>query len=284
MTLPARGHLPASPFITAAFERSVLERVLRIADESAATDAVANLFVDKDPGEVTPEMVTDALSSQGVQGDALEPVLRRVFARAATAFLADGDQLSDAEVTYLERLRDALCLDPGRCQAALVAVRRKANLVSDRDLLERYADVTRQLVQEENHRINERMTWLVQLEGLLFAAVGFVWGKPDDQRIVIALAVLGIFSTAAIFTSLWWAVKAMDDIERDWRDGFGQYYCGPRVIGKGWTTVAGPDDARKMKRQRMFLLHPPFAVPSVSFVAWCAVLIIRIGFPYTLVP
>src|SRR5439155_13633195 len=53
-------------------------------------------------------------------------------------------------------------------------------------------DVIRQMINVENTVINHRLTWFATLEGLLFSALGFAWGKPDAHALVRVLAVLGM--------------------------------------------------------------------------------------------
>jgi hypothetical protein len=72
--------------------------------------------------------------------------------------------------------------------------------------LEAYAEITRSLIAQENARLNERTTWLLQLHGLLFAALAFAWGK--DSFVILLLSVVGILSSLAIGNGLRWAVKA----------------------------------------------------------------------------
>ena len=46
----------------------------------------------------------------------------------------------------------------------------------------RDAEVIRKMIIDENSLINNRITWLSAFQGLLFAALGFFWGKPGAFR------------------------------------------------------------------------------------------------------
>ncbi len=127
--------------------------------------------------------------------------------------------------------------------------------------LEQYAEITRNLIAQENLRANERATWLIQLQGLLFTALAFAW--KDAHRLVWLLVGLGIFSTLAIGNSLRWTTKAIDSIEDEWSTR-GDKYSGPRIIG------LGKHDGMRYER---WGLHPQYNLPLIFILGWLVVLI-----------
>lgn len=40
-------------------------------------------------------------------------------------------------------------------------------------------------VMHENDLMNHRIIWFITLQGLLFAALGFSWGKTDAKNLII---------------------------------------------------------------------------------------------------
>jgi hypothetical protein len=133
------------------------------------------------------------------------------------------------------------------------------------DRLEDYAEITRNLISQENARLNERTTWLLQLHGFLFAALAFAWEK--DSFVVLLLSAVGILSSLAIGNSLRWASRAMDDIEEEWNNK-GKAYEGPRIIG-----MSGE---KEKFFERKLLLHPPYRLPIILTMSWVAVLLFQI--------
>jgi len=129
------------------------------------------------------------------------------------------------------------------------------------DHLEKYAEITRNLIIQENARLNERTTWLLQLQGLLFAALAFAWGK--ESLLIWLLSGVGILSSLAIGKALHSAIKAIDSIEMEWRSK-GIEYKGPRIIG------LGRYDAWRFERQ--VLLLPAYNLPIIFVTAWIIVL------------
>jgi hypothetical protein len=130
--------------------------------------------------------------------------------------------------------------------------------------LEKNAAVTRELLRHESDLLNHRMAWLVQSQGLLFAALAFSWDK--EPRLPILLATLGIMSAI----SLGMATSLMSDANKQIHDWWKsetpeeeqQHY---RVIGL-WEPKTG---FRRMMR-------PWRALPVIFAVAWVGVIILRI--------
>jgi len=57
-----------------------------------------------------------------------------------------------------------------------------------------HSNTIRTMIEHENLLVNYRLTWLIALQGLLFAALGFAWGKPDTRQIIEVFCWMGIFS------------------------------------------------------------------------------------------
>jgi hypothetical protein len=136
--------------------------------------------------------------------------------------------------------------------------------------LEEYAAITRSLISEENARINERTTWLLQLHGFLFAGLAFAW-EAKDPFVIILLSAVGILSSLAIGNSLRWATRAMDSIQDEWNYKQSTYK-GPRIIG------TSQESGGLIERQ--LLLHPPYMLTSILTVVWLVALVYRVAIHY----
>jgi hypothetical protein len=65
---------------------------------------------------------------------------------------------------------------------------------------DRLVEVVREQIHHENELVNQRITWLIQSEGLLFAALAFAWEK--SAKLSVLLAILGIATALSIGTAI----------------------------------------------------------------------------------
>jgi len=113
-----RDRVP-SPFSQspASEPRSWIKRAFGISSRISAAGALAHLFTARDPGDVSPVDVSNVLDHYGVRGPAARDLLVEVFTNALAAFIAD-DEVSEAELDYLHRLRSALSLSDTEVESA----------------------------------------------------------------------------------------------------------------------------------------------------------------------
>jgi hypothetical protein len=121
----------------------------------------------------------------------------------------------------------------------------------------------RELIKHENDLVNQRMGWLIQIQGLLFAALGFAW-KAAPASLVFLICTLGVATAVSLWSALalyspavrqlrnWWEDRRPDDIVE-----------GPDVIGF-WSPCSGI----------ACLLRPWRALPAIFIIAWISVLIL----------
>jgi hypothetical protein len=119
--------------------------------------------------------------------------------------------------------------------------------------------VVREQIRHENELVHQRLTWLIQLQGLLFAALAFAWGK--GEALVCLISFLGVGTAVSLWSALrhygpavrqlaqWWSVRRPDD------------FAGPDVIG-----LWAPSD--RLARW----LRPWRFLPWVFVAAWVFVL------------
>lgn len=122
--------------------------------------------------------------------------------------------------------------------------------------------IAREMVKHENELTNQRMTWLLTLQGLLFAALSFAWEK--SLALVIVLAVVGsvtAFSTSIVLAS---AQKAHERLRQWWAAHKPADYDGPGIHGY-W---------KEGGRVHWFLL-PWHCLPWLLMAAWVSVAILN---------
>ena len=95
--------------------------------------------------------------------------------------------------------------------------------------IERTAEMLREMVRHEDDLRNHRITWLCQLQGFLFASLGFAWGK--SQRLTTILAVLGLTFGFLILIALLSGTAAHLRIRKWWRETKPADHKGPDVFG-----------------------------------------------------
>jgi hypothetical protein len=131
--------------------------------------------------------------------------------------------------------------------------------------LERNAAVTRELLRHESDLLHHRMTWLVQSQGLLFAALAFSWDK--EPRLPILLASLGIVSAFSLGLATSLMSTANKEIYEWWKSVTPEAKQPQfRVVGR-WEPTTG------IRR----LMRPWRALPIIFAVAWFGVIILKIA-------
>lgn len=127
-------------------------------------------------------------------------------------------------------------------------------------------EIVRSMIEKENEFINHRITWLMTVQGLLFASLGFAWDKANVQGFMELLCVLGIAVSIIALCSLTWALIAIARLCDWWEANKPSDYRGPNVIG-----MSPP-------KNRVFrALGPPSYFPILFIIAWLAVLWMRSG-------
>jgi hypothetical protein len=97
------------------------------------------------------------------------------------------------------------------------------------DDIDKMAAVLREMARHEDQQKHNRITWLCQLQGFLFASLGFAWGKSDQLTVV--LAALGIATALLVFQGTLAASIAHQRIRTWWNREKPADYSGPDVVG-----------------------------------------------------
>ena len=96
-----------------------------------------------------------------------------------------------------------------------------------------YYEQMRDLLKHEDSLMGQRMNGLFTVQGILFAAVGFVWREYADRRIILMIGAIGCIAAALYGIELYLGNRAIKDILREWDEG-GRQRAGnnpPRLIG-----------------------------------------------------
>ena|SRR2546428_3639312 len=123
------------------------------------------------------------------------------------------------------------------------------------------AKTIRELIKQESDVSNHRLTWMVTLEGFLFASLSFAWN--EGVALSAVLAFLGVFSSVSSLIALYVAHEATVKIIASWERNRPQDYDGPDVIGY---FVKG--------RLRTFAM-PWFLLPFLLILTWVVILYIN---------
>ena len=127
-----------------------------------------------------------------------------------------------------------------------------------------YAPIYRDLINQENARWNERMTWLLQSQALLFASIALGWEK--DPMLVCLLAGVGIASSYTIGRFLRNAITTIEGYIDEWDDR-AHDYKGPKLTG------GIRKDGRADKADWR---HPTIMMPHMFILAWLLLLLVRL--------
>lgn len=122
--------------------------------------------------------------------------------------------------------------------------------------LEKYDSISRKKISSEESHLNQRINWLMALQGLLFATLGSMWDEKNIASLVLVMAV-GIFSSFSIGYSLYQANKAIEKISKEWKSFLGDAY-------KKYPSLEGLDS----NQIEFIWLMPDIFLPIIFILAW----------------
>ena len=123
------------------------------------------------------------------------------------------------------------------------------------------AKTVREMIKHEGDLVNHRLSWMVTLQGLLFAALGFAW--EDGRELIYILCFLGIAISLSTLSSLNLGQKAVHTLRDEWDKHKPNDYHGPDVIGV------------RTSSKYLRYLRPWYFVPVLFVFGWIAVVIIN---------
>jgi len=126
-----------------------------------------------------------------------------------------------------------------------------------------YLTVVRDMIKHENELVNQRLTWLFTLQGLLFAASSFLW--KENILPVIVFGFVGIISCISIGYTLKRGLNAIKDLldrAKDYKKPLPENWIFPPLIGT--------------RSKSIKWILPGILLPWVLGIAWIAILIFRV--------
>ncbi|MFO1417454.1 MAG: hypothetical protein U1E83_02175 [Methylotetracoccus sp.] len=120
--------------------------------------------------------------------------------------------------------------------------------------------VIRELIRHENDVVHQRLTWLIQSQGLLFTALAFAWEK--EPRFALMLSILGIATSLSIWSAISLYSPAVRGLYDWWETNVPDEYKKGRLVMGSWSPSKGVP--------RIF--RPWRALPFIFIVAWLGVL------------
>jgi hypothetical protein len=115
------------------------------------------------------------------------------------------------------------------------------------------AKTVREMIFKENDLINNRLTWLVAIQGLLFTALSFSWNKAYSWIPILSISIVGIVVSITSGVALILSTQAIDKLKDDFHKNH-ENYNGPDIIGI--------DDPRLSRA------CPWYILPKVFVGAW----------------
>lgn len=132
-----------------------------------------------------------------------------------------------------------------------------------------YLNVIRDMIKHENEVVNQRLSWLFTLQGLLFTAISFLWEK--NLILVVVLCIVGIISCISIGYFLYLGQIAITDLMTDAKN-----YTAP--LPPDWKFPPLIGITREKSRTRQIIekcVLPSRLLPWVLLLAWVVIAIFR---------
>jgi hypothetical protein len=122
------------------------------------------------------------------------------------------------------------------------------------------------MIEHENNLQNYRITWLVAIQGLLFAALSFAWDKKNADLIIGLIGALGVAVSLSSWSVLSLSTTAFRDLRAWWESHKPPSYDGPPID-------AHRSDASLIVR----ILRPWKALPWLFAVSWVFIVCWRLS-------
>ena len=136
-----------------------------------------------------------------------------------------------------------------------------------------YASVIRSMIRHENELTNNRLTWMLVLQGFLFvASASFIkiYWLP-----FVAIATLGILTCVSVYYACWLSGQARGHLRWLWNQKIGEN----AELANKIPPVAGDTPVSFRTPIR---LHPWILLPWAIGICWMLILISGIVFQYKL--
>ena len=120
-----------------------------------------------------------------------------------------------------------------------------------------YADKIRLLIEHENNLENNRIQWMLVIQGFLLAAFGTTLNSSFPNKIVFVFSVIGFITSLSTYAHLLQSRKAMNNAYEDFKSAYPNYN-GPPVIGL---------EMSKLPWYKRYII-PPYILPVLFMLIW----------------
>lgn len=86
------------------------------------------------------------------------------------------------------------------------------------------------MIRHENELTNQRITWLLTIQGFMFAALCITWGKPGFATLVYPICIIGFSIPLSAYFALRSSSEAIDSIWTWWLNFEGKSLDGPGIM------------------------------------------------------
>ena len=147
-------------------------------------------------------------------------------------------------------------------------------------------EVLRTMVEHENQLRNQRLGYLLALNGFLFAALAFAWRAPHALALVVVLAALGILIAGGAYSSMilsdgairYLRSRGPTEEERSLRHGFtvepAMEPASIPVALSGTQLREGRKAAKSSQTTIQRISQPWHSLPVILGAAWLVILIL----------
>ncbi|MBK9175703.1 MAG: hypothetical protein IPM46_05065 [Flavobacteriales bacterium] len=115
-----------------------------------------------------------------------------------------------------------------------------------------------------NELINHRLTWFGALQGLLFAALAFIWGTTGGENLRLVLCLLGSTVSVSIGLGTLGANRMIETLEQDL---------------EACSKEGSQTPVRRNRVHWWWWLMPGYFLPWVFLFSWVAIIILQLASP-----
>jgi hypothetical protein len=123
------------------------------------------------------------------------------------------------------------------------------------------------MIRHEDVLRNDRLGYVLTINGFLFTGLGFAWSGPEAKRLVVLFALFGVAIAAISMQAMETSTQAIAKL----RD------AGDALPDDGLPIVGLRSDQLAAPWRRLTWLAPATAVPCALFVIWPALAIVRLA-------
>ena len=137
--------------------------------------------------------------------------------------------------------------------------------------------ILRGYVVHENALINNRLGWLLAIQGFLFAGYGLILKEgiknPYCFWFVIIIFFMGISSSIIVFFETVGAHESIESLKIYWENNKEE----DKIVIKDLPELTGGSPKDK-KNKKLRLHRAAYGIPIVFFIAWCVLILVTIQF------